>query len=299
VYVSEVDLSEFETVGAADFDDQDLIFALESRGFTITRDTATERTLTLSDQPEGRVRFAICSDTHLGHRKQQLTYLHDFYAKAREWRAEFMLHGGDLVDGQNMHRDQQYELFRHGVESQARYAVDNLPVLRSGRKSVLPTFAIGGNHDGSGWNDAGANVLGRVADKRDDFNFLGAPVATFHYGPLRIRLVHPDGGVSYARSYRLQKSVEQLPADDKPHMMLFGHWHVASHLPAYRNVEAFQVPCFQAQTAYMARKMLAPVIGGILFEAEYDKSGLRDLTTHWVIYRTPLPEDYRGTDATR
>jgi hypothetical protein len=203
-----------------------------------------------------------------------------------------MLHGGDVVDGQNMHRDQQFELFRHGVEAQGTYTAKHLPVLRNKKGKPLPTYAIGGNHDASGWNDVGANVLKRVEQERSDFKFLGAPQATFHHGPLRIRLMHPDGGPSYARSYKLQKIVEQLPPDDKPHILLLGHWHVAAHVPGYRNVESFAVPCFQAQTAYIARKGLAPVVGGILFEAEFDKNGLRDLTTKWVLYRTHLPEDY-------
>lgn len=279
-------LAEYATdVALADAADHDLVLALEERGFIVTKDMPTARRVEISDRPSGKVRFAVVSDTHLGHRHQQLTHLKDFYRKAKRWKAEFVLHGGDLVDGQRMHRDQEFELHRHGVHAQGKYAADVYP-------DDLPTHAIGGNHDGSGWNDAGANVFDTICPRRPDIHFLGAPVATFHYGPLRIRLIHPDGGVSYARSYRLQKAVEALPADDKPHIMLFGHWHVASHLPAYRNVEAFQVPCFQGQTSYMARKQLAPVVGGVLFEAEYSERGLEDLTSRWVMYRTLIPEDY-------
>jgi UDP-2,3-diacylglucosamine pyrophosphatase LpxH len=272
--------------------DRDLILALEQRGFVIAKDEPSARQETISDQPSGKVRFGVVSDTHLCHTKQQLTHLRDFYRQASEWRAEYMLHVGDAVDGQNMHRDQQFELFKHGVEAQAAYAVDNLPVLVDRRGRTRPTYIIGGNHDASGWNDAGANVLGRVADGRPDISYLGAPVATFHHGPLRIRLVHPSGGVPYARSYHLQRAIEQLPPDDKPHLMLFGHWHIAAHVPGYRNVEALAMPCFEAQTAYMAAKRLAPVIGGVLFEAEFSDRGLDNLTTRWVIYKTPIPKDY-------
>lgn len=279
---------------AADLDDHDLILALEERGFIVTKDAQSHRVQQLSDKPEGRVRFAVCSDTHLGHKHQQITHLRSFYETAREWGAEFMLHGGDLVDGQNMHRDQQFELFRHGVDAQAKYAINALPVLTSKRGKPLPTYGIGGNHDGSGWNDVGANVLGQLHDGREDYTFLGAPTATFYVGPLRIMLMHPDGGPSYARSYKLQKIVEGFEADAKPHMLLAGHWHVAAHVPGVRNVEAFAVPSFQSQTAYLKRKGLQPVVGGLLFEAEYDDSGLRDLTTKWVTYRNPIPLDYPG-----
>lgn len=271
--------------------DQDLIVELEDRGFIITKDAATHRVREISAQPAGKVRFAVCSDTHLGHRHQQITHLRDFYAKATAWGAEFMLHAGDLVDGQNMHRDQQFELFRHGVDAQAKYAIFALPELRNKKRQLLKTYVIGGNHDGSGWNDVGANVLGQLADNRPDIEFLGAPTATFHHGPLRIMLMHPDGGPSYARSYRLQKIVEGFEADSKPHLLLAGHWHIQAHVHV-RNVHAFALPCFQSQTAYLKRKGLQPVVGGLLVEADYDDRGLLDLTTKWVLYPNPTPHDF-------
>ncbi len=265
---------------------QDMILALEKDGFIVTKDEPSNRVIQLGKKKKGTVKFGIASDTHFGHKHQQLTHLEDFCQQARDFGVAFMLHGGDVVDGQNMHRDQQFELFKHGVDSQANYTIEHLPNLG------VPWYAIGGNHDGSGWNDVGANVLRNVADARSDFNFLGAPIATFHYGNLAIRLMHPDGGLAYARSYKLQKIVEQMPPDDKPDILLCGHWHVANHLAGYRNVEAFCVPCFQSQTAYLSRKGLAPVIGGILFEADFGESGLMNLTTKWVLYRTPIVADY-------
>lgn len=289
--------SSTEPDGLAEFlaesarDRASLIEALERDGFLVLRDRPTERTVELDAPEEGTVRFGVVSDTHLGHRHQQLTHLRDFYAKATDFKADFILHAGDFVDGQNMHRDQQFELFRHGVDAQARYAAEHYPVLRRGRK-VLATWVIGGNHDAAGWNDAGANVLRQVAAEREDIEFLGAPTATFVHGGLRIMLMHPDGGVAYARSYKLQKIVEGFEADAKPHLLFCGHWHVAAHVPALRNVEAFAVPCFQSQTAFMRRKGLQPVIGGILVEASWSARGLEDLRTWWVLYRTPILEDY-------
>lgn len=277
---------------APELKDAELIEQLEARGFVVVKSEHSEPRVRFPDAREtGKVRFGVASDTHLGHVKQQLSYLHDFCREAEAFGVEFMLHGGDVVDGQNMHRDQQFELHRHGVNAQANYAIEHLPIVKVRRKTV-PWWAIGGNHDGSGYNDVGANVLRHVSEARKDFNFIGAPLATFYHGPLAIRILHPDGGVPYARSYRLQKAVEQLAPDDKPHIYLFGHWHVTNHLPAYRNVEAISLPCFQAQTSYMARKALAPVIGGLLCEATYDDSGLAKLTTHWVTYRSPMPKDY-------
>lgn len=281
-------------VAADDLPTDELLEALQARGFIAHRSEPNLHVHHRLDAPErAKVRFAVVSDTHLAHKRQQLTLWRQFVdGPLREWGCDFVLHCGDLVDGGNMHRDQAYELFIHGADAQARYAIENMPEARNRKRQVIPTYVIGGNHDGSFWNSAGANVLGTIADRRDDVTFLGAPVATFHLGSLRIGMVHPDGGVAYARSYRLQKAIEQLPPDEKPHLLLFGHWHIAAHLPGYRNVEAFAVPCFQAQTAFMARKQLAPVIGGLLFEVEYSPAGLESVTTRWELAKAPVKDDW-------
>lgn len=278
-------------VGTDPLSVEGMIAELEASGYIITADAPAQRkVVNLSRKKMGTVRFAVVSDTHLGHKDQQLTHLRDFYRQAGEWGAEFMLHAGDLVDGQNMHRDQQFELFKHGVDAQARYAIANLPTLVR-KDKIRPQYIIGGNHDGSGWNDVGANVLGQLRDNRPDISYLGAVVGDFHHGPLKIRMVHPSGGAPYARSYRCQKLVESFSPDEKPHILLVGHLHFFCHVST-RNVEAFQLPCFQAQTGYMKAKALAPDVGGILFEVTYNELGPLDITSKFVRYSTHLSGDW-------
>lgn len=185
------------------------------------------------------------------------------------------------------------ELYRHGVMAQATYAADRMPTLRGREgKGVLPTYVIGGNHDGAGFKDAGANVLDTLSSRRPDVKFLGAPTAEFHIAGLRVMLMHPDGGVPYARSYKPQKIVEQFAPDAKPHVLVLGHWHVSDYLPAYRGVHCITQPCFQAQTAYMKRKGLAPIVGGVLLEIEYDPQGITAFRPEFVIYNEHLRNDY-------
>lgn len=267
--------------------DRDLIAEAERRGLVVTKDRPTEPIVRLAPQATGRVRFAVVSDTHLGSKWQQLTHLHDFYAKAREWGAAFMLNAGDVVDGTNMHKDQQYELHRHGATEQAVYAAERYPVLTGKKGDRLPTYLIQGNHDWSFQKDSGTDVLKILAAERGDLQYLGAMGAVFETGPLRLYLHHPAGGVAYARSYKPQKLIEQFAPEMKPHILLLGHWHITVHLPAYRNVEGLSIGCFQAQTPFLRRLGLAPVIGGVLIEAEYGKRGLEDFTTRWVTYRVP------------
>lgn len=277
-------LDEFLLKEAAD---RTLVTELEARGWMVTKDRPhVERQIKLGGSKKtGRVRFAVVSDTHLGHRHQQITHWREFNETARKWGSEFMLHAGDVVDGGRMHRDQEFELFKHGASAQGNYAAEVMPKLNE-------TWIIGGNHDGSFYNDAGANVFDTITAKRPDLKFLGAPAATFHVGTLQIYLMHPDGGVPYARSYRPQKIVEQFAPDSKPHILLMGHWHVTCYLPGYRNVEAFTLGCFQSQTSFLKRKGLAPVIAGLLVDATYSSAGLERISSEFVTYRTPITEDY-------
>lgn len=288
-------LKDFAEKPLDSLDTKELVQELEARGWVATKDRPSERHITLAKRGKGagKTRFGIVSDTHLGHRHQQITHWRDFVQKAEAWGAEFILHGGDVIDGGRMHRDQEFELFKHGASAQGHYAAQTIPVLKDPKGNPLPQYIIGGNHDGSFFNDSGTNVFDIITSSRKDLHFLGAPAATFHLGPIRILVMHPDGGVPYARSYRPQKIVEGFAPDEKPHILLLGHWHVADHLPGYRNVESFSMPCFQSQTAFMKRKGLFPVIGGLLLEVSYDERGLsEDLVTKWVIYRTAIENDY-------
>ena len=265
----------------------DMIATLQREGWTITKERPVNRRVILSQKPTGSIKIAVASDTHLGSKKQQLTYLRKFGQEAGEWGADVGLHAGDLTDGTfKMHRGMEYEQFLLGADAQRDYSIRNFP------RTGFPWWVINGNHDLSFTNESGTDVVKAVCDARDDMTYLGACAARFLAGPLGIDLLHPDGGVPYARSYHLQKAIEQIAADDKPHLMLFGHTHTAVHIPAYRNVEGLMLPCFQAQTLYLQRKRLAPVIGGVLIELRYSKRGLESMTTDWRIYRTPLEHDY-------
>ena len=104
--------------------------------------------------------------------------------------------------------------------------------------------------------------------------------------------MHPHGGMSYARSYKAQKIIEQFQPETKPHVLLCGHWHVANHLPAYRNVEGFLVPSFQGQTQFARRLGLQSIVGGLILDIQYGPEGLRNLRSEWVLNRAPLADDH-------
>ena len=78
---------------------------------------------------------------------------------------------------------------------------------------------------------------------------------------IKVRFLHPDGGNAYALSYRAQKIAEQIPSGEKPHILVFGHFHTA-HYFFYRNIHIFNAGAFEGQTSFLLRKGINPTIGG-------------------------------------
>lgn len=282
-----IDYAKGELIG--DATDHELIQELQTRGHRVDlKPRAGEGYKRIEVPPEvDSARFGVVSDTHLGSRHQQLSHLLSFYEWAEEQGAEFVLHGGDIVDGlHKVHRGAMvYEQFVHGFDAQTDYAAEKYP-------DNLPTKMINGNHDMWFFTDSGSSVGKRLDELRPDIEYIGDEGAYFDIGPVNVYLMHPAGGPAYARSYRLQKWIEQVPPNRKPHVVLMGNWHISCIMPSYRNVTGALIPCFQAQTPYERRKGLSPEIGGYVVDLAWDKDGVISATFASRFYRKPVPDDY-------
>lgn len=91
--------------------------------------------------------------------------------------------------------------------------------------------------------------------------YLGQWQADVVMGNAKIRLLHADGGMAYAVSYKAQKLVEQIPSGRKPQILFCGHWHTSMYF-FYRNIHTFCAGCFEGQTTLLLRKQINPNIGG-------------------------------------
>ena len=271
-------------------DDGCLLEELSRRGYHIhlPRDDEPETHRINTRRFHGdKIVLGLVSDTHLCSRYQQLTHLRTTYRLFAERGINTVIHAGDLVDGQGVYNGQQYEMFLFGFDAQRDYAVEHYP-----REEGITTYVIEGNHDYSWRKLAGASILEAVARERDDLVCLGALGAYLAIGDIRIYIVHPDGGGAYALSYRPQKMVEQFSPENKPHVLIAGHWHRVVYMPGYRNVEALTLPCFQAQTPFLVRKNLFPVVAGAILEIVPDERGLASTRVELLHYYTPIEGDY-------
>ena len=273
------------------FTNKELLAELSQRGYFASKIPPQVRGTTFTPDVNklagNKYRFAVVSCTQIGSKYQQLSHLYTFYQICQRRKIEIVLHCGDLVEGERVYRGQEYELFLHGADQQRRYVIENYPKMKG-----VQTKVILGNHDESFYKTAGYNIVESICREREDMEYVGDYYATAQIDGIKVAMMHSAGGVAYARSYKLQKIIEQLAPEVKPHMLFVGHWHVQAHIPAYRNVEAFSMGCFQAQTPFLTRLGLFPNIGGVILEVITNESGIKSVKTEWIPFYIPKKNDF-------
>lgn len=245
----------------------------------IERDPASSSLGPLELEPlyRHRIKFGLISDQHLGSRFQQLTLLHTAYKIFDEEKVEFVINAGDVVDGIKMYPGQEQEVFLQGADDQRDYVVENYPESKK-----YKTYIIAGNHDMKFKKLAGYNILRHVCEARNDLVFKGEVGShAFRVKNLTFEVLHPSGGLPYAKSYKLQKLIEGGLGDiinrlrvtkdlgTIPQFFISGHLHIANYTP-HLGVRGFILPCLQSQTPYLLAKGLAPELGIWILTVECD-----------------------------
>lgn len=267
---------------------------LQREGYTVTKEqrrTDIERNVDLSPFRGDWYKVGLVSDMHLGSKYQQITHLHATYDHFQEEDVDVVLNAGDITDGQKVYRGQEMELFKHGADAQMEYAIEMYP-----QRDGITTYFVDGNHDNKHYKTAGIEVGKWISKERDDMKHLGVHGANVNVHGLEFYLMHGSGGVAYARSYKMQKIIEQIAPGDKPHFLILGHYHVQNILTRYRNVVGIQMPCFQAQTPYLKKKGKNPEVGAYILHFKIDEDaeprGVGALKFEPIQFYRTLEEDY-------
>lgn len=237
------------------------------------RDALRVREIKPHEFKENQVRFGVITDTQYGSLYTNFTCIEAAYSTFKKEGISNVYHIGDMCDGEKMYRGQTYELMAHGADAQVGEVQENYPMIEG-----ITTYFILGNHDLSFWKTAGTDIGEKISNRRSDLICLGkeqvdVPVKT-PGGYIKLRLSHPGKGTAYALSYHPQKYIEQLSGGEKPHILLFGHWHKAELIPMYRNVCAIQCGCAQSQTPFMMRNNIAAHVGFWIVEATVNEPKL-------------------------
>lgn len=201
------------------------------------------------------VRFAVISDTHLGSKHCLLDALHTAYERCKIEGVTTVYHPGDIVCGVGVYRTQVSEINIHTYKEQVAYAAENYPKVDG-----ITTRLIGGNHDMEGdFAKVGANAALGVANQRDDIVYDGDYHAWYEMpNGAWLYTVHPMGGSSYARSYKLQKFAESFEGGRKPNVLFAGHYHDMMYMQE-RGIQMLKAGTFEANGSLGLRAPLRPV----------------------------------------
>lgn len=194
-----------------------------------------------------RIPLLLISDTHLCSKYDRLDILRYLYDKAEDRGIKYILHSGDFTDGRSNRPEHIYELKETSYEGQVDYCVDKYPTF-SGK-----TYVISGNHDDWWYKSTGSEIVKAIAKRRDDIVYLGSDVADLKIGKLKIRLFHGKGGNAYAKSYKVQKYLDSIPLEERPHILQTGHVHQSFYMKQ-DDTHCFQTSCLEDLTPF-ARSM--------------------------------------------
>ena len=169
-----------------------LLEEMSKRGFISTRKELLIDRVYKFPRRLRSFKIGIVSDTHLGSTCQQITLLHEAYQIMKDEGVQRVFHAGDMVEGNGKQfRGQIYEMFLHGADAMVDYTIKYYPKLKG-----MTTYIIGGSHDYSFYKADGTDVLRRIADKREDIEYLGMFGAYLKFGKISAYLMHGGGGVA-------------------------------------------------------------------------------------------------------
>ena len=189
------------------------------------------------------LKLLLISDTHLASKYDRLDILNYLYMKAEDRGVNYILHSGDVVDGRSNRPQHIYELKEASYTGQKDYVIDKYP------KSDIPTYMIAGNHEAMWYKQCGADILEDITKTRTDLHYLGSDCEDIQIGKLRIRLYHGKGANAYAKSYKIQKYLDTVPLDERPHILQTGHTHQAFFMKQDKT-NCFQTSCLQDLTPF-------------------------------------------------
>lgn len=226
-----------------------------------------------------QIRFAVCSDTHLGSREERLGELHVAYDVIAADEIGVVYHPGDLVAGMGVYRHQLRDLKVVGFDEQVAYAIEQYP-----RRDGVVTEIVAGNHDLEGdYGRMAADPVAAVCAQRDDMIARGLYDAWLELpNGGRLHVLHPGGGASYALSYKPQKLAEGYEGGRKPNLLLLGHYHRRGQFE-HRGIEVILCGTFEGSTSLAKRYgMGPPAVGFHTIEATMaDDGSLVDITVRW------------------
>lgn len=217
----------------------------------------------------------MISDTHCGHKCYNPKIM-DHAAKVAQ-ECDYVVHIGDIIEGHYESRrpGHVFELTHIGADAQTKYAAEEL------KKLGKPLYFITGNHCKTVLKIAGVDIGERLQELVPNSHHLGVQSGSLEFAHGRkLELVHPDGGISYALSYKPQKMIEAYEGGTKPDVLAIGNYHKTGYF-MYRNVHAFLAGTLEHQTPFMKNLGIAAHVGFWKLSFTATKNGINAMTPTW------------------
>lgn len=206
--------------------------------------------LDVSKMSTAKIRFGAIGDNHLCSNYERLDVLNALYDEFARQKITTVYNTGNWIDGEA--RFNKHDLHTHGMDKQIAYFLENYPQ----RKGITTYLITGDDHEGWYSQREGIDV-GQIMQMkaelmgRKDLVYIGHMEADViikaKKGQTMIRVLHPGGGSAYALSYTVQKIVESYTGNEKPDVLLVGHYHKAEY-SYVRGVHCVQTGCFTGST---------------------------------------------------
>lgn len=210
------------------------------------------------------LKFWLLSDTHYWNKMCANDEIGEFMDKAKDEWVECFMHAWDFVDWDNVYTGHVYELDKLWFDEQLKNVIENYP------DTWLPTYAISGNHDESFLKKSWGDILKAISLVRKDIINLWFYDARIKLNWVDVNLHHGGWSMSYAKSYKIQKLLENIDPNNQPNVFAAGHRHAAVYL-FYRKIHSFLPGAFLKENLLAKRFNLDNTIWGWVVEIEIDE----------------------------
>jgi predicted phosphodiesterase len=250
----------------------------------ITQTPKTDHTFYASTLREGKTfKFGALGDNHGGSKYERLDLCEAAYDIFEENGVNHVFHTGNYLEGEA--RFNKNDILVHGMTNQVKHFVDTYP----SRENITTHFVTGDDHEGWYYQQQGIDIGAYTEMEarkvgREDLHNLGYLEANVLIGDdahTKLRIMHPGGGSSYAVSYKPQKIVEALDVNDRPDILLIGHYHKSMYL-MHQGVHIYQTGTLKDQDLFMRKFQLAAHLGVWIIEfTQLPDGSVGRITSTW------------------
>lgn len=220
-----------------------------------------------------RFRVGVTADNHLASKYSRLDIVNRLFDIWEKEGVKDVYQAGNIIDGES--GCNRFDVCAHGMDGQVKYLIDNWPK----RDGITTKFITGDDHEGWYVRDTGVDIGRYIAMRasesgRKDLIYLGHMEHDVFINNDKniIRIVHPGGGSSYAYSYTAQKIVDSYEDDERPSLLIIGHYH-KSNFCHHRGVYTIEAGTTCDSTPFMRKKRLGSHLGGWTVDVFIDKTG--------------------------